>query len=403
MIGRQARRRFVGDNRGVSVVVGAILIFGFLMLTLAVYQVQIVPEQNAQAEFEHFEDSQNELIELREAILTAGTNGVTQFPSLTLGTTYQPRLLAVNPPPPTGTIQTSNPYNITIENNDGEHANVTTRFLEYQPGYNEHRIGTTRFEHSVLYLDERDRGNNVSIIEDQTIVDDGTVTVTALQNEFQQTGTERATLELYPLVDVDASDFPDPSGENFTVRVPTRLDEDDYWDEALEDTNGIYQGVDSQAHDTDTHALNLSVDEDDFEINTIGIRQEPDEDPARNTDREDVPDEFELTITNDDGSNAEESEIEVTVSENDERTVGSGETETFTIGSGEQIDLTAIPQGGGANFDEWSGDIGNEDEASQEITVTMNQDREITGTFVQGGGNGGGDPPGQNGDPSGQT
>lgn len=286
MIGTQARRRFVTDNRGVSVVVGAILIFGFLILTLAVYQVQIVPEQNAQAEFEHFEDSQNELIELREAILTAGENDVTQFPSLTLGTTYQPRLLTVNPPPPTGTLQTSDPYNITIENDDGEHANVTTRFLEYQPGYNEHSIGTTRFEHSVLYLDERDRGNNVSIIEDQHIVDDGTVTVTAVQNEFQQTGTGRVTLELYPLVDESDIELPDSNDEDYTVLVPTLLTEDEYWDEALEDSGEVYEGVEER--DNEPNALTLEVAEDDFELNTVGIRSAPDEGPASSTDTEPV-------------------------------------------------------------------------------------------------------------------
>jgi len=78
---KQIGREFSKDNRAVSAVIGFILIFGILTLTLTVYQAQIVPQQNAQTEFEHFEESQNELIELRNSISTAGQTDVSQFPS----------------------------------------------------------------------------------------------------------------------------------------------------------------------------------------------------------------------------------------------------------------------------------------------------------------------------------
>jgi len=153
--------------------------------------------------------------------------------------------------------------------------NISTRFIEYQPGYREISIGSTWYEHSVLYLDERDRGG-VSIIEEQNIVKNETVRITALQNQFQETGTGRVTLELYTRDRVNKF----PSG-NLTVRVPTRLTEDDYWDEALADTGDIYQGVDSGS---EVNRLNLSVNETDLEVNTVGIRGEPDEGPGKNVD-----------------------------------------------------------------------------------------------------------------------
>jgi len=282
---KQIGREFSKDNRAVSAVIGFILIFGILTLTLTVYQAQIVPQQNAQTEFEHFEESQNELIELRNSISAAGQSDLSQFPSVTLGTNYQTRLLTINPAPPAGTLQTSEKYNITISNGTAEHdLNISTRFLEYQPGYNEITVGPTQYEHSVLYLDERDRGNNVSIIEEQNLVKDETVRITAMQNEFHQTGTNRVTLELYPQDGVDASEFPDPEGDELNVTIPTRLDEDEYWDDALEDTGDIYQGVETEVHGEEIHALNLSVEEDDLEVNTVGIQLEPDESPAKNMD-----------------------------------------------------------------------------------------------------------------------
>ncbi len=281
MVRKQASRRFVADNRAVSAVIGFILVFAILMLVLTVYQAQIVPQQNAQTEFEHFEDSQNELIELRNSISTAGQADVSQFPSLTLGTTYQTRLLTINPAPPAGALQTSDSYPITIEN-ESDSITIPTRFLEYQPGYNEIRVGSTQYEHSVLYLDERDRENNVSIIQEQNLLQDGTVRITALQNQFQQTGTNRVTLELYPQDEVDADEFPD--GDDLTVTIPTQLDEDEYWDDALEDAGSIYEGVDIGEHGDGIHALTLRVDDNDLEVNTVGIQLEPDGDPAKNTD-----------------------------------------------------------------------------------------------------------------------
>ena len=285
MADKRVNQGFAADDRAVSAVVGFILIFGILVLTLSVYQAQIVPQQNAQTEFEHFEESQNELIELRNSISTAGQTDVSQFPSVTLGTNYQTRLLTINPAPPAGTLQTSEKYNITISNgNPEDDLNISTRFLEYQPGYNEITVGPTQYEHSVLYLDERDRGNNVRIIEDQHLVKDGTVRITPLQNEFQQTGTDRVTLELYPQEQVDTSEFPEQDGEPLNVTIPTQLDEDEYWNDALEEVGSIYQGVDTEVHGEEIHALNLSVEEDDLEVNTVGIQLEPDESPAKNTD-----------------------------------------------------------------------------------------------------------------------
>lgn len=285
MVGEERGRRFTVDTRGVSEVVGFILIFGLLMLTLAVYQAQVVPQQNAQTEFEHFETTQDELVELRNSISTAGQAGVSQFSSITLGTTYRTRLLTINPAPPAGTIQTSDRYPIVISNGT-EQTTVTTRFVEYQPGYNEIIVGPTRLEHSVLYLDERARDGGVQIIEEQNLLKDGTVRLTALQNEFQETGTDRKTLELYPQDTFNESEFPDPAGENLTVTVPTRLNNTEYWDEAL--SGDLYQGVDTEEHDDETHALNLSVDEDDLEVNTVGIGLRPDEGPAKSTNQQSI-------------------------------------------------------------------------------------------------------------------
>ncbi|PSQ56046.1 hypothetical protein BRD22_06860 [Halobacteriales archaeon SW_8_68_21] len=275
--------RISRDRRGQSVVVGAVVLFGFLVLALSLYQVQVVPQQSGQTEFEHFEAVQNDLVELRNGILSAGSSERPQFVDVKLGTSYQTRVFAVNPPNPGGTLRTSDPYNITITDSSGTTVNVSTRFVQFRPGYNELQVGSTWYENSVLYLDERDAGSRTVIIEDQNLVtDNDTLRITALQNEFQASGTRRVAIELYPAD--NATDLSQLSGE-LNVSIPTRLGEEaGYWNESIENGSVTYLAVDDTAYPSsaDVSALRLQVDSpDNITVNSVGIRSEPSEEPVR--------------------------------------------------------------------------------------------------------------------------
>ena len=267
-----SRRPFVGDSRGVAPVIGFIFLIGVLVLFLGIYQAQVVPQQNAETELEHHEDTRYELQSLHNAISAVGETGEPRFHSITLGTTYDGRTVAVNPPPPAGTIRTEQ-HNISITNESGSGTptNITTQFIEYQPGYNELDIGSTWYENSVLYFDERDRGNSIGIIEDQEIVEDGNATIVALQNEFHETGTGRVTFELYPSNDLDAVSLPDENG-TYTVEIPTRLDES-YWETQLEGELG--ENIEQDFETGEPNVLNLSVESNVLELSSVGIRLVP--------------------------------------------------------------------------------------------------------------------------------
>jgi len=271
------------DTRAVAPLIGFILLFGFLVIAFIGYQAQVVPQQNAETEFEHFQQNQNELIELRSAILTAGTSDRQQFPTIQLGTNYQTRLFALNGPPPAGILQTSDSYPITISDGDDETDDVVvdTRFLEYQPGYYEIDIGSTWYENSVLYLDETESSGNRVIIEDQSLVDKGTLQITALQNEFQQSGTGRITLELKTLNGNNIGNLSDLNNEGkLTVELPTRLDED-YWVGQFEESSVVdTTGFDPEPeYEPDINEIELEVD--NVTVNTVGISDEPTEDLAK--------------------------------------------------------------------------------------------------------------------------
>jgi len=273
--------RLHDDSRAVAPLVGAILLLGFLVIGLSLYQAQIVPQQNSETEFEHFEDTQNELIELSDDISMVGEFNRARYPTVKLGTNYQTRTIAINSPPPAGLIQTSDAYPINISNGGELKAQPQTRFIEYRPGYNELDIGSTWYEHSLLYLDDRENGGGISVIQDQELVDNGQVTITALQNPFEETGTSRLTIEIYPKNDFTESDIPDEGELNVTV--PTRLDADEYWNQTLEDAGDTYQGVNDSAHkENEIHAIELIVDAEDLQVNTVGIQTAPDENQVAN-------------------------------------------------------------------------------------------------------------------------
>lgn len=268
-----SRSTFCGDTRAVAPVIGFILTVGMLILLLAMYQAQVVPQQNAETEFEHHEDIQNELRSLHSAISAVSEDEQPRFHSIRLGTTYQGRTLGVNPAPPAGTIRTEQ-HNISITNESGAGSTteIPTQFIEYQPGYNELSVGSTWYEHSVLYLDERERGNSLSVLEDQALVEDGNVTIVALQNEFQETRTGRVTFELYPASGTNESALPEPNG-TYIVKIPTRLNESDYWGDALAGED-VYDGFENYNEKDGVYHLKLNVSQDNLDIGKVGIRKE---------------------------------------------------------------------------------------------------------------------------------
>jgi len=266
------------DNQGVAPLIGFILLFGFLIIALSGYQAYIVPQQNSEVEFQHFQEVRNDMVDIRSSISTAGQADVSQYPTAKLGTNYPTRIATINPPPPSGTLRTSQPYDIRIEEQSGGgRETVSTRFLEYQNGYNELDIGPIWYENSVLYLDERDNAGRIVIYQEQNIIaGDENARVTALQNQFSASSTGRVTLNLYPTEtpDIDVSNF----DGDLTIKIPSRLDGTAYWDEAIDtsDSNTLsYQGTESYPDESDIYWVVLTVDADALKFNTVGIDSVP--------------------------------------------------------------------------------------------------------------------------------
>jgi len=367
-----SHRIFIRDNRAVAPVIGFILALGILVLLLAIYQAQIVPQQNAETELEHHQETRDELRSLHNAISAVGVDQEPRFESINLGTSYESRTLGINPPPPAGTIRTEE-HNITIANESGNTTDIPTQFIEYQPGYNELDIGSTWYENSVLYFDGPD---SVGIIEDQEMISGKNASIISLQNEFQETGTGRITFELYPKNNRENISLPEvKENEKYNITIPTRLD--DYWNETL-DSSGIEEydlNTSSEKYENGINALNLSVDSNATEVNSVGISVEPpDVDESSDEDRKD-DESFDLTINVVGGAGGS---AQVLV-EDEEVANSNNAPQVRTKKTGTTINLS-VDYPGGFDFCGWSEDV---NDSNEDIQIKIDSDKNITATFSE--------------------
>jgi hypothetical protein len=132
------------DERGQSVLIGSILLFGFLVIAFSGYQAVVVPNQNSDVEFEHFQDVEEQFTSLHTNIVNAVESDTERAVRLDLGMRYPPRLIALNPPPVDGRLRTTASREVVIADSSGQEItsdvcgeDATSRSLVYSPGYNE--------------------------------------------------------------------------------------------------------------------------------------------------------------------------------------------------------------------------------------------------------------------------
>lgn len=306
---------FWGDDRGQSVQVGAILLFGILIIALATVQATVVPEQNAAAEFDHSRAVQSDMQDLRNALLAAADGGATPT-RVKLGTTYANRFFFVNPPPATGELRTvgaDDPaVNVTIRNANGsvqvggDHENAReywanapeagvydTAGVEYVPGYSRYDgAPTTQYGNSVLF-NTFDNGANRTLTG-QRIVKGNTIDLLALRGDLDETGVGAETVELTALseqartVTVE-SEPDDPLYVNVTSRLSASV-----WNENLLGSNANASVVGTVPVDGNAyHRIAIRLDEGTYRLRgaAVGVGAVSD------TERENVTEPAYLVVT----------------------------------------------------------------------------------------------------------
>ncbi|WP_372479376.1 Ig-like domain-containing protein [Halomicrobium sp. HM KBTZ05] len=238
--------RLRDDDRAQSVQIGAVLLFAMLVVAFSSYQAFVVPNQNRAVEFNHNQDIRDQMQDLRNELVSIHGETATRSVTLTLGTRYPARLVAVNPGPASGTIRTSETAdsgaNLTIENatasgETGDFWNGTGRrydtgFLVYQPSYNVYgQAPETAYENTVLsnrFADESLAATG------QTMIDGKRISLVTINGSLSRTQAGSTSLDLEPVSTSTTTVAVSNDSSNVTLSAATQLSESE-WDALLAD------------------------------------------------------------------------------------------------------------------------------------------------------------------------
>ncbi len=270
--------RLRDDRRGQAIQIGAVLLFGILIISFSTYQAFVVPNQNEEIEFNHNQRVQGQMQEVRNAIVSIPGGGTGRSVSVDLGVRYPSRLAALNPGPPSGTIRTerttNGSYNLSIQNADtspsesdevgdvwnGTARNFTTGSLVYAPDYNLYsEAPTTVYENSVLYNEFRDNTNNIT---GQQLIDGKRLTLVTLNGSLGTSRSDRISLDVQSASSSTTSVSVWNRSENIRLELPTRLSTDD-WQGLVGDKEHVTNvDVDENALDGEYGLLQIELERD---------------------------------------------------------------------------------------------------------------------------------------------
>lgn len=237
---------FVRDDRGVSTLIGAILLFGFAVILFSLYGAYVVPSENAEVEFNHFQKVENEFTALRADVLEAKRTNEDRIAVVTLGTRYPTRVLGLNPPAPSGSLRTANAGAVELTNtgavttpwlcNGSSSGTIETRSLVYQPRYNQFKSPEAiTYEHT--FVGRSYQGQALFGPQDMvTLNETGSVTqldLVVLTGSYAKDGVSAAS------VDISASqtNTTTVTTSEFTLTLPSRFSAEQWTDEILPDAD----------------------------------------------------------------------------------------------------------------------------------------------------------------------
>jgi len=268
-------------SRGQSLQIGAILLFGFLLIALTTAQAQLVPADIGRSELDHSQRVADQLVGLETAVFETSVTGRPQPTTIDLGPSYDDRLLFVYPPPRAGTLRTTEPATLRIDNAEavggddsagnywnGTTHSYTTRAITYKPAYRElDATPNYRIEHGVLAT-QYDADSRITIAANrQPIVDGTAITLPVVDGELTTAGVATKSVVPERVTDATTVDI-EASGDPIRLRLPTDLSAGT-WRETILDGQSTVDSV-SVAGNVVTITLD-SAETYELTINKIGI------------------------------------------------------------------------------------------------------------------------------------
>jgi hypothetical protein len=223
-----------GGARGQPVQIGVLVLFAFLIIGLALFQAVLVPQENAQVEFNHNQNLQSDMVDLRSDLLRSAATGEPRTTQVRLGTTYPSRTLLLNPAPPGGTLRTVDRGGFNITNAtattsngaqnywNGTARNFSTNGLVYEPSYNAYGgAPETVFETSVLY--NRFESGERLTLSNQSFINSRTISLVGLMGEYDTATSRAVAVDPRVVSATNRTVSVTSEGGPITLRLPTQL------------------------------------------------------------------------------------------------------------------------------------------------------------------------------------
>lgn len=265
-------RQLAADERAVSEVIGAVLVFGILIAVLALVQTQAVPATNEEVEFQHSQAIQTDMSELHEAISLTAAQGRSQSPTMKLGMTYPARLFFFNPSPVYGQLRTNATANVTLDHvNSTEGVNLlytggtynySTRPIEYRAGY--HRFADEPViirEVGTLY----ERYPAGTRVQGGAFISGKQITLVTVNGTLQRNSLSAESVETVPLSAPARTVAITNKTHDINITVPTQLN-NSTWTSILKsqyESNGGHIVDQSYEKSNPYNLLTVTLDEDE--------------------------------------------------------------------------------------------------------------------------------------------
>lgn len=277
----------VPSRRGQTEVLGVVFSFVIIIGLIGINQAFIVPQTNSKVEIQHDRGVQSDMVDLRGEAIEAAASNNPRTTSVKLGVRYPTRIVAKNPPPVSGTLQTEDGGNISIENAQleeicGTDEQPDTKFWTYQADYNVYDSGLPiTVENTVTH-----RGSNGTLTDTkQTVIRGNVIRIIRFTGDYHANGVGSRTVEMIPS---ETGQGVINESAAINVTLPTRMD-NETWSDLLSDEidEGLIKGVDATAVENVTITMKGptadgtdDVDQIIVRCTTIGVDERPDVDPS---------------------------------------------------------------------------------------------------------------------------
>ncbi|WP_144904409.1 hypothetical protein [Halobellus captivus] len=231
------------SDRAQATLIGFIILFGFLVIIYAGFQAYVVPNQNAEVEYNHYQEVREDMTDLYTEAVSLGMSsksGQVLVP-VDLGTNYPSRLFFINPPPAAGSIGTTNRGEISVTFADGSGSTTdlcggaTTAGITYTPSYSVTEQPEIRYENGLLYVETA--AGEYAMLEQQRVVNESSNTVRLYR--LQGTLQTRSNVGTLPIELTGTRTYGTTTREIERVTLPSELPAATWNDRVLPDDPDI--------------------------------------------------------------------------------------------------------------------------------------------------------------------